>query len=48
MKKILKISIIIVLFVLYIYILAIESIPSSLILFEGETINLKTILRIGY
>lgn len=44
MKKILKISILTVLFFLYVYVLAIESIPNSLILFEGESLNLKTIL----
>lgn len=44
MKNILKISILIVLFLIYTYILAIESIPNSLILFEGEKLNIKTIL----
>ena len=44
MKKILKISILTVLFFLYIYTLAIDAIPNSLILFEGEKINIKTIL----
>ena len=44
MKKVLKISILTVLFFLYVYVLAIESIPNSLILFEGENINLKTFL----
>ena len=48
MKKILKISIFTVLFFLYIYVLAIDSIPNSIILFEGEKINIKTILRIEY
>lgn len=44
MKKILKISILTVLFFLYVYVLAIEAIPNSLILFEGEKLNLKTII----
>ena len=48
MRKILKVSILIVLFFVYTYILAIEAIPNSLILFEGETLNIKTILRIKY
>lgn len=46
MRKILKISILIVLFFLYMYTLVIDAIPNSLILFEGETVNIKTILRI--
>lgn len=44
MKKILKISILTVLFFLYVYVLAIEAIPNSIILFEGEKLNLNTIL----
>ena len=48
MKRIFKISIIIVLFFMYLYTLAIEAIPNSLILFEGEAINIKTILRIKH
>ena len=44
MKKFFKISILLVLLILYIYILAIEAIPDSLILFEGEKLNIKTIL----
>ena len=47
MKKILKISILIVLFFVYMYVLAIEAIPDSLILFEGERLNLKTILGLN-
>ncbi len=47
MKKILKISILIVLFFVYMYVLAIEAIPDSLILFEGESLNLKTILGLN-
>ena len=47
MKRTLKISILIVLFLIYTYILAIEAIPNSLILFEGENLNLKTILGLN-
>lgn len=44
MKSFFKISILVVLFFLYIYTLAIEAIPNSLILFEGESLNLKSII----
>ena len=47
MKKFLKISILIVLFILYVYVLAIEAIPDSFILFEGENLNIKTILGLN-
>lgn len=47
MKKILKISILIVLFFVYTYILAIEAIPNSLIIFEGETLNINTFLGLN-
>ena len=36
--------IIIILLTTYFYILSIQSIPDSIVIFEGETINLKTIL----
>lgn len=39
-----KIIIIILLFILYTYIVAIQSIPESIVIFEGESINLKTML----
>ena len=42
MKVFLKISILTVLFFIYMYFLAIESIPNSLILFEGETLKINT------
>lgn len=41
MKNILKISILLVLFFIYIFVLAIESIPNNLILFEGETASIN-------
>lgn len=44
MKKFFKVAILIVLLIIYIYVLAIEAIPDSLILFEGERLNIKTIL----
>ena len=47
MKKhqlIFKILMIILLLVLYIYIVYIQSIPDNIVVFEGEVINLKTIL----
>ena len=44
MRRFFKISILVVLFFLYVYILAIDAIPSSLILFEGESLNLKSII----
>ena len=47
MKKFFKISIFIVLFFLYIYTLAIDSIPDSLILFEGENLKINTILGLN-
>ena len=43
-KIILIISIIIILLTTYLYILSIQSIPDNIVIFEGETINLKTIL----
>ncbi|MBR3163654.1 MAG: SpoIVB peptidase [Clostridia bacterium] len=47
MRNVLKVSILIVLFIFYVYILAIESIPNSLILFDGENVNIKTILGLN-
>lgn len=38
-----KFTIILILLILYIYIIAIQSIPNDIVIFEGETINLKTI-----
>lgn len=40
------ITIIIILLTTYLYILFIQSIPDNIVIFEGETINLKTILGI--
>jgi len=43
-KNILKVLFILLLLIVYIYILSIQSIPDNIIIFEGETISLKTIL----
>ena len=44
MKKFRKIVMIFILLIMYIYIVAIQSIPNNIVIFEGEKINLKTIL----
>lgn len=44
LKPILKFTIIIFLLIIYIYTVYIQSIPDNMIVFEGESINLKTIL----
>ena len=47
MKKIklfLKISIIFLLLIIYAYIVSIQSIPDNIVIFEGESINIKTML----
>lgn len=43
-KIIKKIIIIILLFIFYTYVVAIQSIPDNIVIFEGESVNLKTIL----
>ena len=43
-KNIIALTIILVLLITYIYIIAIEHVPEQLVIFEGETINIKTIL----
>lgn len=44
MKKIIwKILLVIILLIIYIYLVSIQSIPDNITIFEGETINLKTI-----
>lgn len=49
MKKILKMLLLVFfLVIIYIYVLVIEKIPSKITLFEGEDINLKTILGIKF
>ena len=45
-KIIWLIPIIIILLITYLYTLSIQSIPDNIVIFEGETINLKTILGI--
>lgn len=46
MKKFAKITLIIFLFIFYLYVVAIDSIPNSLILFEGQSLNINTIFGI--
>ena len=41
-----KVSILILLIIIYTYVVAIQSIPSNIVIFEGETISLKTIFGI--
>ena len=41
-----KVSILILLIIIYTYVIAIQSIPSNIVIFEGETISLKTIFGI--
>ena len=43
-KITLRIAMIILLLVLYIYVVYVQSIPDNIVVFEGETINIKTIL----
>ena len=43
-KKVLAISVTIILLIIYLYTLSIQSIPDNIVIFEGEKINLKTIL----
>lgn len=43
-KKALAISVTIILLIIYLYTLSIQSIPDNIVIFEGEKINLKTIL----
>ena len=42
-KKFIKTLIIIVLFIIYAYTLAISNVPNNIVIFEGETINLNSI-----
>ena len=41
-----KVSILILLIIIYTYVVVIQSIPSNIVIFEGETISLKTIFGI--
>ena len=43
-KLILKIAIIILLLIIYTYVFSIQSIPDNIVIFEGEAVNLKTML----
>ena len=44
MRKTFKIIIILVLLIIYTYIIAIQSIPNNIVIFEGEELNLRTFL----
>lgn len=46
MKRLKKLLIIFFLFTIYMYILSIQSIPNNIVIFEGETLRLKTILGV--
>ena len=46
MKRLKKLLIIFFLFTIYMYILSIQSIPNNIVIFEGETLGLKTILGV--
>lgn len=46
MKRLKKLLIIFFLFTMYMYILSIQSIPNNIVIFEGETLRLKTILGV--
>ena len=43
-KTVWKILLILLLVVIYIYIVSIQSIPDNIVIFQGESINLKTML----
>jgi len=47
MKKFSKIAILLVLLIIYVYTLAITGIPDNVVIFEGEKINIKTILGVN-
>ena len=43
-KLLLRIFIVIILFTIYTYIVAIKAIPENIVIFQGENINIRTIL----
>ena len=47
MKKLKRILLIIILILIYTYFVAIDSIPKEIVVFEGESINIKTILGLS-
>lgn len=47
MKKFWKFFIVMILFVVYIYVLDIESIPNNVVLFNGEKLNITTVLGLS-
>ena len=46
-KTVKKLIIVFFLMLMYVYILSIESIPSKLVIFEGENINIRTLLGLN-
>ena len=47
MKKFLKLLLVLFLLLIYMYVLVWQNLPDELVLFEGEKVNLKTILGIN-
>ena len=47
MKNFRRICIIVILLIIYIYVVAIENIPNSIVLFEGESLDIPTIVGIN-
>ncbi len=47
MKKLRRVLLVVILIFLYTYFIAIDNIPEEIIVFEGESLNLKTILGIS-
>ena len=48
MKKFFRILLILIMFIVLVYVTNITSIPDSIILLQGENLNLKTILGINF
>lgn len=46
-KKLKRVLLILVFLFFYVYVLAIESIPNEIVIFQGETLNLKTIFGLN-
>ena len=47
MKKLVKVIVIIVLLILYTYIVVLDHIPDHIVIFEGENLNVKTMLGLN-
>ena len=46
-KTVKKLLLVFFLMLMYVYILSIESIPNKLVIFEGENINIRTLLGLN-